>query len=78
VPEGGIQRTIVLIGAARLRSQIQAVAASVLYQRGGSFVGARRVGRNLEVTVEVPTEETDTEAIAVELLRPFGGSDAVA
>jgi hypothetical protein len=77
VTDGGIPKTIVLNGAARLRSQIKAVGASVLYQHGGSFVDARKVGRNLEVTVEVPTEETDTEAIAVELLRPFGGSDAV-
>ena len=75
---GPILKTILLRGAAPFRSQIQAVGASVLYQHGGSFKGAVKVGRDLEVTVEVPTEETDTEAIATDLVRPFGGAGSAA
>jgi hypothetical protein len=77
---GPIVKTILLTGAAGVRTRIVSEAPAAFGSHGCRFRGAVVVGpqtADLRLSVEVPSEQTDLAPIVHELLRPFGDSVAV-
>jgi hypothetical protein len=75
-----IVKTILLSGAAGIRTQIFREAPAAFDSRGCRYRGAVVVGpqtADLQLSVEVPSEDTDLSPIVQKLLEPFGGGIAI-